>query len=135
MTRFKDYQDAYETINLERSDSGIMQMSLHSNGGPYVWDFAGITRDTNRKPAGGAHQELADALGQIARDEDNRVVILTGTGDVYSGPPATETTYPRGGPQYWEHLRFNGIQLTMSMLDIPGPVISCINGPAYRHAE
>jgi enoyl-CoA hydratase/carnithine racemase len=27
------------------------------------------------------------------------------------------------------------MQLTTNLLDIPGPVISCINGPAYRHAE
>lgn len=31
--------------------------------------------------------------------------------------------------------RLNGIQLTMNLLDIPVPVISCLNGPAYRHAE
>jgi enoyl-CoA hydratase/carnithine racemase len=139
MSKFTDYKDAYQTIKLERSKDGILQMTLHNNGGPYVWDFAGVVRDKQREHTGGAHQELSEAIGQIARDEENRIVIMIGTGELFSGPPANEDNfrdnYPRGGPEYWEPLRFHGTNLTMGMLDIPGPVISCINGPAYRHAE
>lgn len=135
MPKFSDYKDLYQTIKLERTASGILLVTLHNHGGPYVWDFEGIIQDESRRNTGGAHQELADALGQIARDPENRVVILTGTGDQFSGPAASKETFPRGGPEFWEDLQFHGNQLLLDLLDIPGPVISCLNGPAYRHAE
>lgn len=135
MSNFDAYKDAYQTIRLERSKEGILQMTLHNKGGPYTWDFAGIVQDKSRQNTGGAHDELADALGHIAHDTENKVVIITGTGDIFSGPPASAETFPRGGPEFWEHLQFHGNQLLMDLLEIPGPVISCINGPAYRHAE
>lgn len=123
MTKLADYQDRYRTMRFERRD-GILQVSFHSEGGPLIWGHIG-----------GAHAEFAEAFGDIARDTENRVVIMTGTGEIFSGPPANQTTFPKGGPEEWEVIRFNGMQLTSNLLDIPAPVISCINGPAYRHAE
>jgi enoyl-CoA hydratase/carnithine racemase len=123
MTKLADYQDAYRTMKFERRD-GILQVTFHSDGGPLIWGHIG-----------GAHAEFAHAFGDIARDTENKIVIMTGTGDIFSGPPANKTTFPRGGPESWEIIRFNGMQLTTNLLDIPAPVISCINGPAYRHAE
>jgi enoyl-CoA hydratase/carnithine racemase len=123
MTKLADYQHKYQTMRMERT-GGILQLTFHSNGGPLIWGHIG-----------GAHAEFANAFGDIARDPENKVVIMTGTGDIFSGPPADKTTFPRGGPESWEIIRFNGLQLTMNLLDIPAPVISCINGPAYRHAE
>jgi enoyl-CoA hydratase/carnithine racemase len=38
------------------------------------------------------HGELPDAFADIARDRDNRVVILTVTGDEFSGARATACT-------------------------------------------
>jgi enoyl-CoA hydratase/carnithine racemase len=123
MTTFASYKDAYRTMKMERRD-GILQITFHTDGGPLVWGHIG-----------GAHAEFASAFGDIARDPENKVVIMTGTGDAFSGPPASKETFPRGGPESWEIIRFNGMQLTTNLLDIPAPVISCINGPAYRHAE
>jgi enoyl-CoA hydratase/carnithine racemase len=123
VTKLADYSNSYRTIHMDRDD-GILQVTFHSEGGPLTWGYVG-----------GAHEEFANAFGDISRDPENKVVIMTGTGDVFSGPQADQTTFPRGGPDQWEVLRFNQMQLTTSLLDIPGPVISCINGPAYRHAE
>jgi enoyl-CoA hydratase/carnithine racemase len=123
MTKLANYKDSYRTIKMQRQD-GILELTFHSDGGPLIWGHIGA-----------AHSEFAEAFGDIARDPENRVVIMTGTGDVFSGPPANRDSFPRGGPAKWEILRFDSIQLTNSLLDIPGPVISCINGPAYRHAE
>lgn len=135
MTKLADYQRAYPTIKLERTADGILEMTLHNNGGPYVWDFHGTIKDKTRQSSGGAQRELADALEAIARDPENKIVILTGTGDQFSGPSATKESFPRGDPEYWEVLRATDHRLVMGLLDIPVPVISCINGPAYRHAE
>ena len=124
MTKFSDYHDRYPSIKMDRSDDGILQLTFHTDDGPLVWGHIG-----------GPHAEFADAFGDIARDTENRVVIMTGTGDQFSGPAADKTTFPKVDPVGWETIRFNGVQLTTNLLDIPAPVISCINGPALRHAE
>ena len=123
MTELARYQDDYPSIRMERRD-GILQMTFHSDGGPLVWGHIG-----------GPHAEFAEAFSDVARDPENKVVIMTGTGDQFSGPPADKTTFPRGDAMSWETIRFNGMNLTRGLLDIQAPVISCINGPAYRHAE
>ena len=123
MTEFERYKDDYPSIRMERTD-GILQLTFHSDGGPLVWGHTG-----------GPHSQFAHAFGDIARDPENRVVIMTGTGDQFSGPPADKWTFPKGDANAWESIRFNGVNLTTSLLDIQAPVISCINGPAYRHAE
>jgi enoyl-CoA hydratase/carnithine racemase len=123
MTEFSKYQDSYPSIRMERRD-GILQMTFHSEGGPLIWGHIG-----------GPHAEFASAFVDVARDPENKVVIMTGTGDVFSGPPANKHTFPRGDANSWETIRFNGMNLTNGLLDIQAPVISCINGPAYRHAE
>lgn len=125
MTKFHEYKDRYRTVKMERSDEGVLLLRFQSpEGGPLIWGHVG-----------GAHEEFSQAFGDISRDQDTRVVIMTGTGEIFSGPPANKDTYPRGDAQSWEVIRFNSVQLTTSLLDIPVPVISCINGPAYRHAE
>jgi enoyl-CoA hydratase/carnithine racemase len=120
---------------MERNPEGILEVTLHHQGGPYVWDFDGVVRDETRASSGGAHADLAEAAGMIAQDPANRVMILTGTGDQFSGPRSTVKEFPKGGPIYWEGLRRTGTSLLANLLDIPVPVITCINGPAYRHAE
>ncbi|MBI3919126.1 MAG: enoyl-CoA hydratase/isomerase family protein [Betaproteobacteria bacterium] len=131
MSNFADYKDAFETVKLERTANGILQVTLHTNGGPWVWDAR--ARPDGR--AGVSHQELADAASAIARDLENRVVIITGTGNEFSGPPASRKTMSRGDVKHWDRVQFLGNHTLMDLLDIPGPVIGCLNGPAYRHAE
>ena len=131
MANFADYKDAFETIKLERSESGILQVTLHTNGGPWQWD----ARARPDGSSGITIKELTDAACQIARDPENRVVIITGTGDHFSGPPANRNTMSRGDVKHWDRLQFQTTHTVMDLYDIPGPVISCLNGPAYRHAE
>jgi enoyl-CoA hydratase/carnithine racemase len=123
MTTFDQYSQSYRSIRMERRD-GILQLSFHSDGGPLTWSHIG-----------GPHSEFAQAFGDIARDPENRIVIMTGTGDRFSGPVATADTFPWSGPREWDEIHRNGMQLTMSLLSIEALVISCINGPALRHPE
>ena len=123
---FASYRGAFQTIKFQRSATGILEMTLHHNDGPYIWDA--------RKGAV-QHRELTDALRNVARDEDNRVVIITGTGDSFSGPPADRTTWSRGDARHWDHVQFLENHLLEDLLDIAAPVIGVLNGPAYRHAE
>ena len=121
--RFSDYSEKYSVVKMTR-DRGVLEMRFHTNDGPLVWSHIG-----------GAHEELAQAFADVARDPDNLVVIMTGTGDAFSGPAASPDTFPKSRPEDWEVIRRNGVLLTTSLLNIDAPVISCVNGPALRHME
>jgi enoyl-CoA hydratase/carnithine racemase len=120
---FDEYRDRYENIGMERRD-GILQVTFHTEGGPLRWGHIG-----------GAHAEFAQAFADIARDHENKIVIMTGTGDAWSGPPASKETFPRANPVEWDVILRNGMMLTQSLLDIDALVITCVNGPALRHPE
>ncbi len=74
MTRFDDYATKYQTVRMERRD-GILQMTFHTSGGPLQWGLL-------------PHGEFRQAFRDVGSDPENKVVILTGTGDTYSGPHA-----------------------------------------------
>jgi enoyl-CoA hydratase/carnithine racemase len=118
------YQDKYQCVRFARRD-GILVMTLHTDGGSLRWGF-------------GPHGELPEAFHDVGADRDNRVVILTGTGAEFSGPRATPGTssFPaRPGWDRIDRIHWEGRHLLMRLLEIEVPVISAINGPAWRHSE
>jgi enoyl-CoA hydratase/carnithine racemase len=124
MSKLEDYADKYQCVRFERRN-GILQMNLHTDGGPLRWGF-------------GPHGELPDAFYNVGADRENRVVILTGTGPEFSGPRATPGTssFPsRPTNERIDRIHWEGRQLLMRLLEIEVPVISAINGPAWRHSE
>ena len=123
MIAFEEYARKYPSVRMARED-GILELILNTNGGPLIWGHKERT-----------HYEVSEAFADIARDLENRVVIICGTGDVHSGPQATEHTYPWIDPEAWDSIRRNSQECLMTFLSIEAPIISCINGPAYRHAE
>lgn len=123
LLEFDQYKDRFKTIRMERDARGVLTMTLHHEGGPYRWGGEAI------------HQEMSQAAALVSRDEANRIVIITGTGEWFSGPQATEKTMTRGDARHWDRARAQAGAMLHGLLDIPGPVISCINGPAYRHCE
>jgi enoyl-CoA hydratase/carnithine racemase len=66
MSKLEDYARKYKTIRMERRN-GILQMTLHTDGGPLRWGFV-------------PHGELPEAFYDVGSDRENRVVIITGTG-------------------------------------------------------
>ena len=86
----------------------------------------------------GPHGELPEAFHDVGGDRDNRVVILTGAGAEFSGPRATPGTssFPTRPPaDRIDRIHWEGRHLLMRLLEIEVPVISAINGPAWRHSE
>jgi enoyl-CoA hydratase/carnithine racemase len=124
MSRLEDYATKYQTVRMERRH-GILQMTLHTEGGPLRWGFL-------------PHRELPEAFYDVGADRDNRVVIITGTGAEFSGPRATPGTssFPsRPSIERIDRIHWEGRHLLMKLLEIEVPVISAINGPAWRHSE
>jgi enoyl-CoA hydratase/carnithine racemase len=117
----KDYKDKYSVARFERSN-GILTVTLHTDGDSLQWGPA-------------ASQELPEAFGDIARDQDNKVVILTGAGANFSGPRAAPTSWPRRTASEWDVTIRNEMRMGLGLLDIEVPVIAAVNGPALRHSE
>ena len=70
MARFEEYANKYKHIQLERQE-GILQMRLHTDGGTLHW---------GEDP----HSELGQCYYDIGSDPENRVVIVTGTGEYFN---------------------------------------------------
>jgi enoyl-CoA hydratase/carnithine racemase len=121
MAQFETYAQAYQTIRMERRN-GILQMTFHTEGGPLQWGEL-------------PHREFAQAFHDVGSDPDNKVVILTGTGEVFSGPRATPGMRLRRTAAAWDRTYWEGKHLLLNLLDIEVPMISAINGPAWRHSE
>jgi enoyl-CoA hydratase/carnithine racemase len=123
-TRFKDYCDRYESVRMRRED-GILEITLGTDGGPLRW---------GRQP----HAELEEAFLNIGRDRENQIVIMTGTGEEFSGPTAeseSNRAAHRQSPDEWAELGWESNRLLSNLLAIDVPMISAVNGPAVRHAE
>jgi len=127
MPEFEEYRGKYSCIDMQRR-KGILQMTLHTGGGPLQWGL---------KP----QAELVQAFTDVAADRENRLIILTGTGDEFSGPRADPSAdvYHEGGAEHtpWDldRVHWNAERLMTRMLDIEVPMIGVVNGPAKRHAE
>jgi enoyl-CoA hydratase/carnithine racemase len=121
MAQFEDYATKYETIRMERRQ-GVLQITFHSNDGPLQWGTL-------------PHREFPEAFRDIGSDRENRVVIMTGTGESFSGPRPASATPPRLTPGEWDTVYWEGKHLLESLLAIEVPMISAINGPALRHSE
>ena len=121
MASLAEYADKYQNIRMERRD-GILQMTFHTTGGALQW-------------GGGPHSEFPRAFANVGSDPENRIVIMTGTGDSFSGPPGTPAGTPKRAPREWDQTYWEGKRLLTNLLDIEVPMISAINGPALRHSE
>ena len=124
MSRFDSYATKYSSIHMRRED-GILEMRFHTDDGPLRWGL-------------GPHGELPDAFADVARDRDTRVVILTGTGDEFSGIRASAGTRSLAQgitANAYDRVHWEGRALLMNLLNIEVPVVAAVNGPAWRHCE
>jgi enoyl-CoA hydratase/carnithine racemase len=106
---------------MQRSDDGVLEIRLHSGDGPLVWGDA-------------PHTELPYVFTDIAADPQNRVVILTGTGDRFLAD-LDNSWVGAMTPAKWNKIYSHGKRLLQRLLDIEVPVIGVVNGPATVHAE
>lgn len=123
--QFSEYQSRYKTIHMTRNE-GILEVRIHTRGGSALW---GTSLQS-------LHNELGLAFGDIASDAENKVVILTGTGDSFiAGMDDQERAHEPSLAIMWKRIYREGIDLLEKLLAIPVPVIAAVNGPALIHAE
>src|SRR6201993_3261247 len=121
MNRFDSYRDSFPNARLTRSKTGVLEVALHTDGGALVFD-------------GHTHEQCVDLFHEIGSDNENRVVILTGSGNAFM-----ETISPEGfdffTPRGYDKIYREGRKVLMNILDIEAPLIAAVNGPARLHTE
>lgn len=118
---FDDYRNDYRNIVLERDARGILLMRFHTAGGHFVWSEE-------------SHYELGHCFATVGADRENRVIVMTGTGDVWCDT-IDFSSFKLSNPGEWDHTFYDGRKLLTNLLAIEVPVISAINGPARFHPE
>jgi len=121
MSRFETYRHAYPNARLTRSPSGVLEVALHTDGDKLVFN-------------GHTHEQFVDLFHDIGSDPDNRVVILTGTGDAFMdsiSPDGFDFFTPRG----YDKIFREGKKVLMNILDVEVPLIAALNGPVLLHSE
>jgi enoyl-CoA hydratase/carnithine racemase len=121
MTRFTNYHDSFPNARLARSDNGVLEVKLHTNDGKLV--FNGYT-----------HEQFVDLFHAIGEDRENRVVILTGSGDAFMDS-ITQDGFDFLTPLGYDKIYREGKKVLMNILDIEVPMITALNGPVLLHSE
>jgi enoyl-CoA hydratase/carnithine racemase len=121
MSRFDTYRNSFPNAQLTRSNTGVLEVALHTNGGTLLFN-------------GHTHEQFVDLFHAIGSDPDSRVVILTGSGDAFM-----ETISPEGfdffTPQGYDKIYREGKKVLMNILDIEVPMVAAVNGPVRLHSE
>ena len=123
--QFADYANRYETLKLKRSD-GVLEVTMHTNDGEVQW---------NVSPTG-HHAELGQLFADIARDTENKVVIITGTGSNFIAARDENELVPETSiHDMWDRMTEESILMLEGLLAVPVPVIAAVNGPVLIHSE
>lgn len=121
MSKFETYQNAFPNARLTRDKNGVLEVTLHTGGGKLVFN-------------GHTHEQFVDLFHAIGEDRDNRVVILTGSGDAFM-----DAISPDGfdffTPQGYDKILREGRKVLSNILDIEVPMITALNGPVLLHSE
>ena len=107
MSHFEAYRNNFPNARLTRSKSGVLEVVFHTDGGKLVFN-------------GHTHEQFVDLFHQIGSDPDNRVVILTGSGDAFMdtiGPDGFDFFTPQG----YDKIYREGKKVLMNILDIEVP--------------
>ncbi|HJU09442.1 MAG TPA: enoyl-CoA hydratase/isomerase family protein [Candidatus Binataceae bacterium] len=124
--RFEEYRKKYSKhFKLERRD-GILQVQMHSDGGPVVFNLA-------------VHNDWPQLWMDIGNDPDNEVLIFSGTGDKWIGGfdrnMAEQPISQMPADAFYDHIYWDATKLLEAFVfNVDIPTIACINGPGF-HTE
>lgn len=117
MSQLEDYKNKYPEFAIARDD-GVLHLRLHSDGGAFCW-------------SAGAHRLLGDVLQDIDADTENRVLLISGTGEDFCGSIALPSFKGIG----WDVVTWEGKRYLSALLNLEIPVVAAIQGRCTIHAE
>ena len=122
--KLEDYSKQFEEhLSFERKN-GILQVRMHSKGGPVKWSFQ-------------THQALAEAWSVIGHDPENEVLILTSTDPYWIGQfdkeSFAEVEHSGDPDRIFNSSYHDATKLVENFVfDIDIPTIGVINGPGLH---
>jgi enoyl-CoA hydratase/carnithine racemase len=127
---FGAYAEKYADYFVMQRRDGIIELRMHTDGGPAQFGFA-------------THNAWAQAWQEIGNDPDNEVLILTGTGDKWLAADTAPDEaarklmqQPRPRDFAYEHTYYDATKLLENFVfGIDIPTIAAINGPSIAHTE
>jgi enoyl-CoA hydratase/carnithine racemase len=122
MTGTPEYFSRYENLRMERTPSGVLTLRFHTNDGPIT--FTGTT-----------HRDLPKALAEIGDDRDNKVLVVTGTGDNFMDAIDGDSLGEIFKPAVWDRIYWEGRRGLQRLLELETPIVAAVNGPANVHSE
>ncbi|MDJ0866118.1 MAG: enoyl-CoA hydratase/isomerase family protein [Myxococcota bacterium] len=122
---FEEYRERFkEHFVMERRD-GIIELRMHTLGGDVQWNFE-------------LHRAIWQAFQTVGADPENRVMILTTTGDTWIAniDDSSFSKEEDDRPYYsYEHMYYDGRRMLISLInDVEIPTIGVIPGPG-GHTE
>src|SRR5712664_1353714 len=116
------YFSAYRSLRLSRDAEGVLVVEFNTKGGPLTF----TAQD---------HTEFVDAFYRISQDRENKIVILTGTGEEFI-PGIDFSSFGKvADPEVWSQVHDEGVQILENLANIRVPVIAAIEGRAHVHSE
>lgn len=127
---FDEYHEDYPHWRMERDDDGILLLRFHKDGGEADWSYD-------------IHHETASLWRTVGADVENKVIIVTGTGEAFLRREATyagvvdrpDMDDAAKRAVEWIDAHSYGKRIEMDLLEIEQPMIAAINGPCTIHAE
>src|SRR5262245_28429794 len=122
MTVLADYENTFRHARFRREE-GVLLINLHTDGGKMVWSSS-------------AHNELPYVFATVADDLENKVVVLSGSGEAFCDSYDTPSFKGRtSDPLAWDQIQREARSMLNNLLSIEVPMIGVANGPARIHAE
>ena len=121
MTSYDAYRDAFPNAHLTRRPNGVLEVRLHTKDSKLVFN-------------GHTHEQFVDLFHAIGEDRENRVVILTGTGDAFMDTIESDG-FDFFTPRGYDKILREGRKVLSNILDIEVPMITALNGPVLLHSE
>jgi enoyl-CoA hydratase/carnithine racemase len=125
--RLEDYAEKYADYFAMTRRDGIIELRMHTDGGPAVFGF-------------GMHNAWGQAWQEVGNDPDNEVIILTGTGEQWltlGGPERLAEMMRPPRPEHFPYeTYYDGMKLLENLIfAIDVPTIAAVNGPGQGHTE
>ncbi|MEV5848604.1 enoyl-CoA hydratase/isomerase family protein [Streptomyces sp. NPDC051985] len=127
MAAFETYRESFHCARMERDEDGILLLTFHDDKETWSW---------SRQAA----EELGRLFDAIATDDENKFVIMTGTGEFFLKHDlskfANDPESIKGHTPVTADLGMRRqIANVMRELEIRVPMIAAVNGPVQIHAE
>jgi enoyl-CoA hydratase/carnithine racemase len=122
--KLEEYSERFKEHLFFERKKGILQVRLHTKGGPFKWSFQ-------------AHQALAEAWTAIGHDLENEVLIITATDPYWIGEfdmEAFNEIEAKNTPDLIYNVQYHDATKIVEnfIFDIDIPTIAAINGPGLH---